>query len=360
MSGSNNSWTFDLDQIEADLERHGRATTQFNNPIGDTLSIVQVGGSSDPDDWPQISSAEYLARLNAMCRIWGEKLEVRFYGHHSDAFDGRTLLRIPEVRSLSVDSIFEANNLEAIGELQHLTQLHLGIFELADKAILAKLPLDRLTHLTLSPTQTKALDLSRLESATALKKLYLDGHYKNIATLAALDGLEEFTFNPKKSLDLGFINGMASLLSLKLVLGGTESIAEIALDGLQDLACTQVLGLADLGDMQRFGALQRLLVQDQKQLAGVQFGSGNRQLEHVWFYNCPALTKIAGLADCAKLQSLRWLFTDSDPAALDLPKSLTHLHMLPEKRAAQAGQTSVIEGMGYIADDHPNAEFFYK
>ncbi len=359
-TSSNNTWAFDLNQVETELQQGGEATVQFSDPIGEKLAIVPSNGGGDPEAWPLVSSADYLAHLNALCRQWGAKLTVRFYGHHSDIFDGKCLRDVCEARSVSIDSIYEAENLEAIGELEHLSHLHLGVFELADKAILAKLPLKQLSRLTLSQTQTKALDLAPLEGATALKKLYLDGHYKNIAKLGGLDGLHEFTFNPKAGLDLGFINSMTSLRALKLLLGGTNSLADIQLDGLQDLACTQVRGLTQMGDMQRFPALRRVLVQDQKQLEQVQFGAANRALEHVWFYNCPGLTDIAGLADCANLQSLRWLFTETDPASLTLPKSLTHLHMLSGKRKAEAEKKASVEAMGLIAEDHPDAWFFFK
>ena len=89
MSSANNAIAFDLDQIELDLKTHGEATVQFDRPIGETLSIVPNNGSADPKDWLQTPSTDYISRLNAMCRKWGAKLTVRFYGHYNDVFDGR-------------------------------------------------------------------------------------------------------------------------------------------------------------------------------------------------------------------------------------------------------------------------------
>ena len=360
MSSANNAIAFDLDQIELDLKTHGEATVQFDRPIGETLSIVPNNGSADPKDWLQTPSTDYIARLNAMCREWGAKLTVRFYGHYNDVFDGRSVHQFPDVHSLAADCLYEAENVEAIGELPHLSRLSLGIFELKDKAILSKLPLNTLTHLTLTATETKALDLAPLADASALQKLFLEGHHKNIAALANLRGLQEFTFNAKKGLDLSFINGMSDLRALKFNLGGTESIEGITLDRLQDIAFTMVRGLNELGDMQRFPVLKRLLAQDQQQFSSVKFGAGNQELEHLQFYNCGKLTRIEGLEQCPKLLSLRWLFTDSDPAKLNLPKSLTHLHMLSGSRKTEGAEKAAIEALGYIADDHREASFFYK
>ncbi|MEL6878101.1 MAG: hypothetical protein AAGL68_08405 [Pseudomonadota bacterium] len=360
MSAKDNVAAFDLDQVEIELKKYGESTVQFDRPIGETLSIVQTNGSWDGKDWPQTPRADYLARVNAMCREWGPKLTVRFYGHYGDVFDGRSVHQFPDAHSLSVNCIHEAENVDAIGELPHLSRLSVGIYELKDKALLSKLPLERLTHLTLTATETKALDLAPLADAKALQKLYLEGHHKNIAALANLNGLQEFTFNAKKGLDLSFINGMSDLRALKFNLGGTESIENIALDRLQDIAFTKVRGLSELGDMQRFPALRRLLAQDLQQFARIKFGAANQKLEHLHFFNCGKLTRIEGLAQCPQLLSLRWLFTDIDPASLDLPKSLTHLHMLSGKRSDEAREKEAIEAMGYIAGDHRNASFSYK
>ena len=360
MSAADNTSAFDLDEVEKELNEIGEASVQFDRPISETLSIVSGSSGFDPEDWPQVASAEYLERLNAMCRTWGPKLTVRFYGHYSAMFDGHAVHQIPEARSLSVNCIHEAENVAAIGELPHLSHLHLGIFELKDKALLSQLPLEKLTHLTLSETRTKALDLAPIAKAGKLQKLYLYGHYKNIAALSVLDDLEEFAFNPKKGLDLSFINGMANLRALKFNLGGTESIADVALPKLADIAFTMVRGLAELGDMQRFPALRRLLAQDQQHITDVNFGRKNRKLEHLWFYNCQNLESIDGVADCERLKSIRWLFTDIDPRSLKLPKSLTHLHMLSGKRRAEDAEKAAIEALGYVAEDHDDAWFFYK
>ncbi|MEM9501993.1 MAG: hypothetical protein AAF941_09120 [Pseudomonadota bacterium] len=360
MVTENNVMAFDLDQVEMELRRHGETTVQFDRPIGEMLSIVPANGSTDPKDWPQIPRADYLVRVNSLCREWGPKLKVRFYGHHGDVFDGRSVHQFPDAHSLAVDCIYEAENVEAIGELPHLSRLSLGIYELKDKALLSKLPLEKLTHLTLTATETKALDLAPLAVASALQRLYLEGHHKNIAALANLNELREFTFNAKKGLDLSFINGMSELRALKFNLGGTESIENIALERLQDIAFTMVRGLNELGDMQRFPALRRVLVQEQKQFTRVKFGRGNQELEHLQFFNCGKLTSIEGLAQCPQLLSLRCLLTDIDPASLDLPKSLTHLHISSGKRSDKEKEREVIEAMGYIASDHRDASFSYK
>ncbi|MEP3227315.1 MAG: hypothetical protein ABJO01_15155 [Parasphingorhabdus sp.] len=351
--------TFKLDQVEAELQAGYESTVQFDKPIGESLLMVDPE-ESDFNKWPIEPSVPYLKRLDAMCAKWGERLTVRFYAHYGQIFDGSQLQNLPNIHSLSADSLDQANNLEAIAELKHLSRLHLGVFEQEDKALLSKLPIGQLRELTLSATNTKALDLAPLGAATQLRKLYLDGHYKNIAVLGGLTGLEEFIFNAKTGLDLAFINGMTELKSLKFNLGGTKTIEEIELLHVQDMAFTETRGLCELGDMQRFPSLRRLLMQDQQHISQIKLGAANTALEHLWFYKCKKINALPGIEYCSSLKSLRWLFTEINPASLALPDTLTHLHMLSGKRKSEAQEIAAIEELGYIVDDHPDASFFYK
>ena len=78
--------------------------------------------------------------MDALCAEWGDRRKVRFYGHYGQVFDASALQALPNIRSLSIDSLERAINLEAIADLEHLERLHLGVFELEDKDILGKLP----------------------------------------------------------------------------------------------------------------------------------------------------------------------------------------------------------------------------
>lgn len=350
---------FNLDNIEKRLKAGNEASVQFDTPFRDLLQLVDPN-EHDLEKWQLIPSGPYLERLDAMCAKWGDRLRVRFYDYWGQPFDAAIVERLPNIRNLSADWLWDAKNLDAIGKLKHLTRLHLEIYNLEDKAILGKLPIAQLEEVILSPSNTKALDLAPLSEATKLRRLYLAGHHKNVASLAALNGLQEFTFSAKKGLDLSFINGMRGLEALKFNLGGIESIEAIELPELSDLSFTMVRGLTELGDMQRFPGLRRLLIQDQQQAERVRFGSANQSLEHLWFYNCKKLAEIEGLDHCDRLKSLRWLFTDKNPNDLKLPRSLTHLLLLSGRRKEEAQEIAAIEAMGYITDDHPEGYFFYK
>lgn len=354
----------DLDLTERRLQNGHSATVSFYRPISEVLHVLVM----DPDNPPvgmeipnrPVSANDYVARLRGLLDTWGERLTLSFTAHYGEIFDGAVLEQFPQVRSLAIGGLDEAINLEAISELPHLTRLSLNYYGLEDNGLLGKLPVEQLTSLGLGKTKTKALDLAPLGRAGKLKGLYLEGHHRNLHALSALHGLEEFTFNPTAKGSLAFINGMSGLRVLKFVLGGTASIEEIALPVLEDLAFTMVRGLAELGDMQRFPALRRLRIQDQQQIRRIMFGADNTALEHLWLFNCSRLAAIDGLPECTQLKSLRWLFTGRDPSALSLPPSLTHLHMLSGKQKTEAAERAAIEKLGYIAEDHEGANFFYK
>ena len=350
---------FGLDGIETDLKAGRDTSAEFDAPLGDALQIV-TPRVSDPEKWPLSPTGAYFERLDALCAEWGDRRKVRFYGHYGQVFDASALQALPNIRSLSIDSLERAINLEAIADLEHLERLHLGVFELEDKDILGKLPVKQLHGLMLSQTNTKALDLAPLAEAFNLATLYLDGHHKNIAALAHLDRLETLTFNPKRGLDLAFINGMQNLRALKFNLGGTDTIEAIELAELQDMAFTRTRDLARLGDMQRFPKLRRLLMQDQPHVESLAFGQANADLEHLWFDNCKGPSELRGLADCPQLKRLRWLFTERDPASLALPESVTHVYMLSGRSKDEATEKAAIEALGFTAAPHEEALFSYK
>ncbi len=352
---------WDLDQVEAELRATGGGAVEFSEPPEAPARLLLTGADGEAGSGPEIDVGAYFDRLNAMCRTWGARLTVRFYGFHGEVFDAALLERLPEVRALVLNGFDEdVENLEAVGALAHLTSLGLGIFELADKDILARLPLGRLEALTLEETRTKALDLAPLGEARALRHLRVFGHRKNIEAVGGLAELREFAFNPAKGVDLGFLNGLAGLRSLKFVLGGTGTLEPVALPDLEELALTQVRGLAALGDLGRFKGLRRLLIQDQPHLDAITVSPANAALEHVWLHNCPALGRIDGLGTLSGLKSLHAVETGLDLPGLDLPRSLTHLSVFTGRAASEAAEAHAIRALGRIPEAHPEMPFFYK
>ena len=61
-----------------------------------------------------------LEHVNLLCRRFGSKIHIRFYGHYGGDFDCCVLRQIPEVRWLGLDSLKHARNLGVLNELANL------------------------------------------------------------------------------------------------------------------------------------------------------------------------------------------------------------------------------------------------
>ncbi|MHA6323530.1 hypothetical protein [Roseivivax sp. CAU 1753] len=346
----------DLDDIAADLERNGIAQVQFDRPLSARLRPLSLHSGIAG---PPVARRDYLRRLGRLCETWGDRLIVRFYGHERTRFDATVLRDLPEIRALIVNCIRDdADNLAVIGELPQLVHLELGVYGLADKQLLHRLPLGQLTYLSIEETNTKALDLAPLSGAGKLRGLALYGHKKNIAAVGTLPGLAQFSFNPSTTVSCDFLNGMRGLRSLGFMLGSAGSLAEITdLPAIEDIALTMVRGLSDLGDLQRFPGLQRLTVSDQAKLQAIETGRGNVSLHHLWFHNCPALSALHGLEAVPELRSLWARKTGLDLGRIAFPPSLTHAAVFSSAVQTQDAERAAIIASGRIPERHPDMPF---
>ncbi|GAB6927888.1 hypothetical protein JCM10914A_18710 [Paenibacillus sp. JCM 10914] len=128
--------------------------------------IVQF---SHPDYYGSI-----LEEVDELCSRLDENFGVRFYGHRSLSFDGHTLLRIPHVKMLHLNSLVQAHNTEALAALEHLHSLKLGIHELEDSDILGIDSLRTLKDITVI-SDKKMLDLEYFKAFSGLEQLHVGG-----------------------------------------------------------------------------------------------------------------------------------------------------------------------------------------
>jgi hypothetical protein len=79
-------------------------------------------------------------------------------------------------------------------------------------------------QLSLGATK-KTLSLSIIGRFRNLRKLYLEGHHKDISVLAELETLEDLTLRSITLPDLGLLTNLRRLWSLDIKLGGTRNLA---------------------------------------------------------------------------------------------------------------------------------------
>lgn len=219
----------------------------------------------------QFSKPDYtddqLKKVNALCKVFGAKLEVRFYGHYGTTFDASVLKSLPDAKWLSIDCLDAIDNIEDLYRHKSLSKLSFGVFNFDDPNFLIKLNLKHLTELRLSDTKKKNIDLAPIGVAPELKTFVVAGHTKNIQSLETSKTIESLWLRSiTKKQSLAFVSNMIGLKSLDIMLGGRESINEIAHPKLSELNIVRVRGLKELGDMMRFPKLQQLRIEDQIQL----------------------------------------------------------------------------------------------
>lgn len=270
-------------------------------------------------------SAQQLTLLNQLAKNHGRSFEIRFYGHYSESFDASVLQIIPDAQCVSIDCLMKASNLEALSKIRSLAELRLGVFELEDADVLSYCNLPSLKVLSLEETRRCNIDFRHLSKSVVLEELHTTGHTKNISTICNLPlfrGLSLASIKKKDGIE--FVSSIPTLKTLRFILGGRSSIAQITSPQLESLEVIRVQGLEDLGDIGRFENIESLFIEDQIRLADVKVGP-NPKLSDMKIINCKTLEKIAGIEGLKGLSSLRVyktaidynsFVTDSVPSSL--------------------------------------------
>ncbi len=261
------------------------------------------------------ASTELLASVNELCREFGDRLEVRFFGHHSETFDGGILTHIPDVHWLSLDCLMTISGENNLAQLPNLTKLTFGVYRFDKPDFLDALPLERFTWLSLGENAKKNINLRYLDRCGALEHLFLAGHTRGIEAISRLPKLSQLWLGsiPKKQ-TLEFLSDLAPLRSLNLILGGRRSLDEFRHPDLEELAVLRVRGVETLGSLGRFPKLRKLQVEDQLQLRAIDLTGA--ALKELILLNCKNLETLSGLDDVPGLQHLRASRTSLDLDAL--------------------------------------------
>ncbi len=259
-----------------------------------------------------IYSHRILSRLNKLCSKYDRSLSIRFFGHYSKVFDCKILDKIPNVKSLYIDCITKAENLEYITYLENLERLSLGVYELKETEILNSENLKRLNELIIGDTKTKAFNLEYLKDYKNLTHLIICGHAKNINSVSQIENLEYLGLNSISKVKLGFINSLKKLKTLKIVLGGRENIDEIEKNSIEELEIIRVRGFNSLKNISNFSSLKTLLIEDQIKMEELEFNKKINNLTDFKLINCKTFKKLSGIINLSAIKQLRIYKTDID------------------------------------------------
>jgi len=253
----------------------------------------------------RLYSDKILFELNELCLVHDENFSVRFYGHYTGSFDCKTLLKLPNIKTLWLDCLLKVDNLEVLTELKNLKRLSLGVFELKEKEIFQANNFQNLTGLIIGETRTKALNLKYLENYKDLNFLIVSGHTKNIDVVGELTNLGYLSLNSISKVPLNFVNKLRKLKSLRFVLGGRENLDEIEENEIEALEIIRVRAFNSFKNISNFKKLKTLLIEDQIQLAGLHFDKEIPALKDIKLINCKTFTSLIGLEKLKGLNQLR-------------------------------------------------------
>lgn len=279
---------------------------------------------------------DLLSQLDALCADYGERLNLRFYSHYpGKAFDGRTLLALPHVQSLSLDCLDALEHYEAIGSLPLLREFALQVISANLPGLLALPNLKHLQQLRLSLDKGPAIDLAPLAAMPELHSLSLSVQSHHLDVLSQCPGIRHLDLHrmPAKT-PLGMVAGMSGLHSLSVSFGSREGMPELRNPHVKELDILRVRGLNRL-DLDGFPQLEVLKIEDQAQLGQLDLG-GAPQLRKLSLINLKNLGAINHLHS-STIADLRLIKTPQiDLLTLldtQLPASVQHLKLHSGKRA---------------------------
>ncbi|NBF04312.1 hypothetical protein GV819_18690 [Pseudomonas sp. Fl5BN2] len=265
---------------------------------------LQVGARLEADprarvivQWHSVEQydCQLLEQIDALCARYGERLTVRFYDHYSSrGFDGRTLLALPNVHSLSLDGLETLEHFQAIGRLHQLRELALEVFRADLPGLLALPNLERLHSLRLCLDQGPAIDLAPIACMPELQSLHLSPQSHDLEMLSQCPSISTLSLHrlPAKT-TLGMVADMSGLRSLSVAFSSREQMPELHSPSVRELEIMRVRGLNRL-DLDGFPQLDVLKIEDQAQLSRLDLGAAP-QLRKMSLINLKTLEEISGL-----------------------------------------------------------------
>lgn len=330
---------------------------RINDP--ESISDINIKDILDAGEYPVIQfcetvyNSQLLKQVDDLCLKYGARLEVRFYGHYSGAFDATWLSYIPNVVNLSIDCLTEIENIEHLYQLDNLNILSFGVFEFSDKDLLSHLKLPGLKELNISDNRKKNFDLKSIENASSLRSLGISGHTKNIEYINSVHSLKQLKLSQiNRKVSLEFLNDIEDLEELELLLGGRDNVDELSIPTLKILRVLRVRGFNKLPELGRFPNLECLHIEDQLKLESIDLSGVS--LKCLIVGNCKNLSEITNLITQKELFRVSFDRTNLDLDALkqrDWPSSLKVISLWSGSNKWNENCEEYLSSKGYVS--HP-------
>ncbi|WP_324027647.1 hypothetical protein QSV08_06770 [Maribacter sp. BPC-D8] len=299
-----------------------------------------------------IYTDEILSDLNTLALELDTNLEIRFYGHDKNTFDCATLLKVDNVKSLSINCLKKVKNLGELSKLKQLEKFTFGIEEFKETEILNSENLKSIRDLSIATKKTKNLNLEYLKGYDKLVSLSVSGPFKNIAAIGEAKELTTLRLSSiSGKVPLDFVNQLNNLKLLHISLGSRDNIDEINGGNIETLKLLWIKNLTSLDNIHRFKHLTYLQVENQAQITTITFNSEMKSLTRLGIINCKGLTTLDGLKNLTSLKMLvitRSLKLDFESVInQELSSSIEHFNFVTERKGLDKNIKEKIRSLGY-------------
>jgi hypothetical protein len=256
------------------------------------LKFLQCAGKVYGSAWERLNNLLFSQRPEVNLRVYG------FYSSYDLTF----LKQMSNVQDLEIDGLMNATGIESISALKNLKSLSISIYNLDNFDFLSDIPED-LEVLGLGATRSKKPTLDLLARFKNLKKVYIEGHQKNIEILGTLKNLEDVTLRSITTNDLSYLMPLKKMWSLDIKLGGITNLEALrGMTNIKYLELWQIRKLSDISVISSLTGLQYLFLQSLSNVTTLPDFKNLTNLRRILLDNMKGLLDISSLEFCPSLE----------------------------------------------------------
>lgn len=260
------------------------------------------------DSYPQIRQVasplkrKMLAPLSKECEVvqFSSALTEKEYSKLGSFMTG-----YPEVKLRTYGNY--DHSIQDLEFLRHFPSVHKFQFDLYDLTCwdgLRHLPED-LHSLAIGRTKKTSHSLGFLSRHRALRNLHLEGHKKDISSVADLEQLRRLSLRSITLDDLSVFLPLRDLREFELRLGGTTNLRHLPEIGkIRYLEIWMVRGLSDLSPLSEMGHLRTLFLQALRSVTVLPDMTKMTELQTVYLWTMKGVRDMSPLMSAPSLRNL--------------------------------------------------------
>jgi hypothetical protein len=256
------------------------------------VRLINTSQPASLSTWERLDAELFSRRPDLSLRVSGSEYDLTF------------LARLKNVRHFCADG-YDVTGLESIAALQRLESLALRVFHLESFEFLRTIPARHLKSLSLRRTRSTKPSLAPLAHFANLRKVYIEGHHKEIEVIGRLPKLEDLTLRSVTTSGMEYLRPLSHLRSLDIKLGGTKDLSAISgMKSIRYLEIWQVKGLTELDVAGQLSGLQYLFLQSLLHVGRLPSFARSRALRRVHLQNMRGLKDVSSLVSAPSLEEL--------------------------------------------------------